>query len=222
LNERLVYLKRQDVDFYTQSLRHTNITPLEIISENKLQINDKIEIFFGRVKVEHEYYSYKVIDTTTQEIRSRHSLEDIPLIDFESQAVWFLIPFESQKNLELGGYDLGGTIHAIEHAMIAVAPVLAQISRWDLGGVSIDFDPVKQQPIIYIYDAYRGGIGISETLYYNLQELMNLAYNLIDSCNCKSKNGCPACIMSPKCGNNNDPLDRKGALFLLKELLDMK
>ncbi|MFX1390737.1 MAG: DEAD/DEAH box helicase [Promethearchaeota archaeon] len=220
LNERLVYLKRKNVDFYTQSLKYTNITPLEVISENKIGLKNNIDTFFGKVKVEHEYYSYKVIDTVTQEIRSRHLLEDIPLIEFESQAVWFYIPFEYQKALELEGFDLGGTIHAIEHAMIAVAPILAQISRWDLGGVSIDFDPVRQQPIIYIYDAYKGGIGIAETLYNNLNELIRLAYDLIDSCNCKTSDGCPVCIMSPKCGNNNDPLDKKGALSLLKKLLN--
>ncbi len=218
LDERKVYLKRSNVDFYTQSLKHTDITPLEIISQNKIGPNKNIDAFFGNVKVEHEYYSYKIIDSLTQETRSRHSLENIPLIEFESQALWYLIPFEFQKELELVGYDLGGTIHAIEHAMIAMAPVLAQISRWDLGGVSIDFDPVKQQPIIYIYDAYKGGIGISETLYYNLSELIEITYSLIKSCSCKSSNGCPGCIMSPKCGNNNDPLDKNGALFLLEKI----
>ncbi len=218
LEERLVYLRRANVDFYTQSLKHTDITPLNVISEKKVGSNKNIDVFFGNVKVEHEYYSYKVLDTLTQEIRSRHPLEDIPLIEFESQALWLLIPFEYQKDLELAGYDLGGTIHAIEHAMIAMAPGLAQISRWDLGGVSIDFDPVKQQPIIYIYDAYRGGIGISEALYHTLNELLELTYKLINSCSCKSSDGCPVCIMSPKCGNNNDPLDKEGALYLLKKL----
>ncbi|MFX1501537.1 MAG: DEAD/DEAH box helicase [Promethearchaeota archaeon] len=219
LQERIVYLKRTNVDFYTQSLKHTNIIPLEVISENTIGPENNIKSFYGKGKVEHEYYSYKVIDTITQEIRSRHSLDDIPLIEFESQAVWYLIPFDYQKDLELEGYDLGGTIHAIEHAMIAMAPALAQISRWDLGGVSIDFDPIKQQPIIYIYDAYRGGIGISEVLYYYLSELLALTYNLINTCNCKSSEGCPVCIMSPKCGNNNDPLDKEGALYLLRKII---
>ncbi|MHA2035388.1 MAG: DEAD/DEAH box helicase [Promethearchaeota archaeon] len=219
LEERMVYLSKKSVDYYTQSLKHTDITPLEAIYEGPEDVDSKITPYFGKVKVEHEYYSYKVIDTLSQEIRLRHPLEDIPLIKFESQAVWFTIPFEFQKELELEGFDLGGTIHAIEHAMIAMAPALAQISRWDLGGVSIDFDPVKQQPIIYIYDAYRGGIGISESLYFNLNELLLLSFNLIKSCSCKTDNGCPACIMSPKCGNSNDPLDKQGALFLLEKLL---
>lgn len=220
LDERMVYLSKKNVDYYTQSLKHTDITPLEVIYQGVAGEDDKITSFFGKVKVEYEYYSYKVVDTLTQEIRSRHPLEDIPIIRFESQAVWFTIPFESQKELELNGYDLGGTIHAIEHAMIAMAPALAQISRWDLGGVSIDFDPIKQQPIIYIYDAYRGGIGVSESLYFNLNELLLMAFKLIKSCSCRTKNGCPACIMSPKCGNSNEPLDKQGALSLLGNLIN--
>ncbi|MFX1567146.1 MAG: DEAD/DEAH box helicase [Promethearchaeota archaeon] len=219
LQERLVFLKKANIDFYTQSLKHTDITPLEVISDKKIGLNKNIEAYFGNVKVEHEYYSYKTIDTLTQEIRSRQPLEDIPIIEFESQAIWFLIPFEYQKELEIKGYDLGGTIHAIEHAMIAMAPALAQISRWDLGGVSIDFDPVKLQPIIYIYDAYRGGIGISEALYLNLHELLEMTYKLIDSCSCKTPIGCPCCTLSPKCGNNNEPLDKEGAKFILSKLI---
>jgi DEAD/DEAH box helicase domain-containing protein len=220
LQDRIVYLKRTNVDFYTQSLKHTNIIPLKIISENTIGPKSNIKAFFGNVKVEHEYYSYKVIDTVTQEIRSRHTLDDIPLIEFDSQAFWFMIPFEYQKEVETLGYLIGDCIHAIEHAMIAVAPVLAQISRWDLGGVSIDFDPVKQQPIIYVYDAYRGGIGISELLYQKLEELLSLTFDLIDTCKCEI--GCGGCIYSPKCGNQNQHLSRSGARELLSRLLEKR
>ena len=219
LEERKVFLSKSNVDYYTQSLKHTDITPIEVISQQKVGPNDQIEAFFGNVKVEHEYYAYKVINTLTQEIQSRHPLEDIPIIEFESQALWFLIPFEIQKELEEKGYLIGDCIHAIEHTMIAVAPVLAQISRWDLGGVSIDFDPVKQQPIIYIYDAYRGGIGISELLYQKLEELLSLTSELLNSCNCET--GCAGCIYSPKCGNMNQNLSKEGALKLVQKLLDI-
>jgi len=221
IQEKLVYIKKSDVDYYTQSLKHTEITPLEVVYNKNIGPMNNIETSYGKVRVEHNYYGYKVLDTYTQEIRSRHPLEDIPIVNFESYALWFNIPFEYQKELELKGFDLGGTIHAIEHALIAIAPTLAQISRWDLGGVSIDFDPIKQQPVIYIYDAFRGGIGISEQLYMELINLMKLALDLITSCSCKTDNGCPGCIMSSRCGNLNDPLDKEGALFLLRKLLSL-
>ena len=222
IDEKIVYLSRANVEFYTQSLKHTEIFPLETYLQDTTGQNNIIEKFFGHVKVEHEYYSYKVIDTLSQETLSRHPLENIPIIEFETQAVWFGIPFEYQKELEMKGFDLGGTIHAVEHAMIAMAPALAQISRWDLGGVSIDFDPVKQQPVIYIYDAFKGGIGIAEQLYFNLFELLRLALKLVETCSCNTDNGCPGCTMSSRCGNRNDPLDKKGAIFLLEKLVGFK
>jgi len=219
LQEQKVYISKANVDYYTQSLKHTDITPLDIIFETKIGLNEDIKVKFGDVRVEHEYYQYKVIDTLTQETRARYPLEDIPIIEYDTQAVWFYIPFEIQKELEIKEYDLGGSIHAIEHATIAMAPALAQISRWDLGGVSIDFDPVEQKPVIYLYDAYRGGIGISELLYFNLKTLLEHTLKLVDSCSCTAPKGCPACVMSPKCGNNNDPLDKDGALFMLKRIM---
>ncbi len=222
LEERVAYISRMNVDYYTQSLKHTEITTLGVIAQKMTGPSNIIETTFGNVKIEHEYYSYKVIDTLSQEIRERFPLEDIPITEFETKAFWHAIPFEFQKELELKGYDLGGTIHAIEHAMIAMAPALAQISRWDLGGVSIDFDPIKQQPVIYIYDAFRGGIGIAENLYTNFNELLKITHKLIKSCSCKSNDGCPGCCYSNRCGNNNEPLDRYGALFLLEKLLALK
>ena len=100
--------------------------------------------------------------------------------------------------------------------MIAIAPLHAMCDRWDLGGVSTEYHPDTKEPTIFIYDGYRGGIGISEKLYSLIPNVLETTYKLVKDCPCKD--GCPSCIYSPKCGSNNEPLDKKAAILILAKL----
>ncbi len=101
--------------------------------------------------------------------------------------------------------------------MIAISPLHAMCDPRDLGGVSTENHPDTNEPTIFIYDGYRGGIGLSEKLHSLLPELLVTTLNLIEGCKCED--GCPSCIYSSKCGNGNEPLDKQTAIVLLKELI---
>ncbi|MBA7643415.1 hypothetical protein ES703_51140 [subsurface metagenome] len=82
-------------------------------------------------------------------------------------------------------------------------------------------DTYHNQPVIYVYDGYKGGIGITESLYPIIRKLLGTAYGLIKNCKCSSYTGCPGCVMSPKCGSNNFPLDKDSTLYILKYFLEI-
>jgi DEAD/DEAH box helicase domain-containing protein len=110
-----------------------------------------------------------------------------------------------------------GSLHATEHAQIAVLPLIAMCDRWDIGGLSTNVHPQTGGPTIFIYDGHPGGIGIARLAYQRFDELCRDAHRLIAECPCKS--GCPSCVQSPKCGNLNEPLSKTGAKTVLEEML---
>jgi DEAD/DEAH box helicase domain-containing protein len=112
---------------------------------------------------------------------------------------------------------IGGSLHAAEHALIALLPLYAMCDRWDLGGLSTSWHWQTDQATVFVYDAYPGGIGLSRRGYEAFESLAADARALVAECPCES--GCPSCVQSPKCGNLNEPLDKGGAVALLATML---
>jgi DEAD/DEAH box helicase domain-containing protein len=112
--------------------------------------------------------------------------------------------------------QLLGALHALEHGQIAVLPLIAMCDRWDIGGLSTNAHPQTGGPTIFIYDGHPGGIGITRRGYEQFDRLVLDAQRLIGECRCDD--GCPSCVQSPKCGNLNEPLSKRGALELLHRM----
>ena len=107
-----------------------------------------------------------------------------------------------------------GGLHGVEHALIGLFPLHTMCDRFDIGGLSTNYHEDTQEATIFIYDGYEGGIGICEKASDVFVDLLKSTLDLLNNCSCQS--GCPACIYSPKCGNDNKPLHKNATKYILE------
>lgn len=103
-------------------------------------------------------------------------------------------------------------IHGFEHVAWALAPLIAECSRSDIGSNWTVSDKAR----IRVYDGTPGGVGISELLFEGAERWLRACAETVLRCKCED--GCPRCILSPYCMSPNEEL-AKGAVRTLAELI---
>jgi len=209
---RLVEVERRDVDYYTRAIK---VVDLEILETKDMRRMGRMIFCLGELEVTETTLGYKVI--RDDQAAAREDLE-LPPLRFRTTGLWFTIPDELRRAIHDRGLSFGGALHALEHAMIAILPFEVLCDRWDIGGLSTPGHPGTGEPTIFLYDGYEGGIGLTEKAQGLMDRVTRLTLELIRDCPCET--GCPACILSPKCGNDNRPMDKQGALLLLAGMLE--
>ena len=172
---------------------------------------------FGSVEVTSQVTGYQRMALPGGEVVSQHALEMDEHV-LPTAAVWWTIPQEVCEVAGLEPTDLPGALHAAEHASIGILPLLATCDRWDIGGLSTAMHPQTGAPTVFVHDGHAGGAGFAERGYRAGRDWLEATLAVIEGCGCAS--GCPSCVQSPKCGNNNEPLDKAGAAVLLRLLLE--
>jgi DEAD/DEAH box helicase domain-containing protein len=179
-------------------------------------VTGPVSVYFGEVTVSNQVIGFTRKRQSTDEIIDHQPL-DLPEQVFTTQALWFDLPEKTIARIAELGLDFPGGLHATEHAAIGILPLFAMCDRNDIGGVSTPCQAETGRPQVFIYDAHPGGIGIAEKGFHLVSDLWLATARVVAGCPCLD--GCPSCIQSPKCGNNNEPLDKKAALLLLESLI---
>jgi DEAD/DEAH box helicase domain-containing protein len=193
------------------------LNDVRILATHKEKFFGSLKFCLGEVEVSMDVISFKRKVQFTEEVLGEEPL-DLPTQRFRTVALWFDLPQESRKRVASEGLDFAGGIHGAEHAAIGMLPLFAMCDRNDIGGLSTPLHPDTGKAQIFIYDAYPGGVGIAEKGFELVRELWQAALAAVSECPCQG--GCPSCIQSPKCGNNNKPLDKRAAVLLLEGLLN--
>jgi DEAD/DEAH box helicase domain-containing protein len=170
----------------------------------------------GEVRVTQQVIGYRRVQQFREETLSVEDL-DLPAQTFDTVALWWEVPPGILSRVQGRRLDVAGGLHAVEHAAIGLLPLFAMCDRWDIGGLSTPHHPDTGTALVFLYDAYPGGVGIAEKGFDLLEDLWRTTHEAVRDCPCED--GCPSCIQSPKCGNNNEPLDKQAAILILAVLL---
>jgi DEAD/DEAH box helicase domain-containing protein len=198
--------------WYTQPRKETT-TAIERPHRKERRLG--LELVFGAVSVTEQVVAYQrkaVADGATLDLVAL----DLPPTTFETEAVWFCPSPDQLAGLERMPLLLS-SLHAAEHALIALLPLWAMCDRWDIGGLSTNVHFQTGRPTIFVYDGHPGGVGITERGFEAFEGWVADTARMLAGCPCE--HGCPSCVQSPKCGNLNELLDKGGALTLLRRLL---
>lgn len=192
----------------SSALTDTNITILDTIASRPI---GRVTAHFGTVRVTQQVKGYSVTRPDGKVIE-RGDL-DIDPNEVVTQSMWLTFDTGELQGVLGSPARLGGSLHAAEHALIGMLPLVAICDRWDVGGLSTPRHDNTATATIFIHDGLPGGAGISRLAYTHMDSLAATTAELIDQCLCTD--GCPSCVVSPKCGNGNTPLDRDGSIATL-------
>jgi DEAD/DEAH box helicase domain-containing protein len=208
------------VNYYTQAREINDVRVVQTVAHKEF---DGVTASLGAVRVTQQVIGYRRLSHGAdrlqqfrEEVLGVEDL-DLPAQTFDTVALWWEVPPRILAQVKRRRLDVAGGLHAVEHAAIGLLPLFAMCDRWDIGGLSTPRHPDTDTALVFLYDAFPGGVGIAEKGFDLLSALWRATYEAVRDCPCED--GCPSCIQSPKCGNNNEPLDKQAAVLMLAELL---
>jgi DEAD/DEAH box helicase domain-containing protein len=206
-DHRKAYVKRVNVDYYTDAIRYTQVRVLEIAEE--LASPGPAAHAHGDVLVRSQVVGFKKIKFFTNENIGAGKLE-LPENEMHTTSFWVTLNHALLQSLPFPLSDRQSGIFGLLHALASMATLLLMCDRADLGtavgermagtGSEVEWQEFSAfgvekeffEPNLYVYDAYPGGIGFSEPLYHAYDALIAQTRELIEACPCE--NGCPSCV----------------------------
>ena len=209
----VAFVHAEDPGYRTSSRERVDIA---VTGAGEQRILDDVTLGVVPVTVEHQVTGFL-------RRRSGGEVLDFVELDMPSQtlptvAAMYTITVEALAAAGVDALRIPGALHAAEHAAIGLLPLVASCDRGDIGGLSTAIGPVDGLPTVFVYDGHPGGAGFAEQGYRQAAVWLGATAAAIEACECPA--GCPSCVQSPKCGNGNDPLDKAGAVAVLRLVLD--
>jgi DEAD/DEAH box helicase domain-containing protein len=189
LQQKIAYVERQEVDYYTQPVLDTRLRLLDTRATKKW---GECEVGIGGADVSWATVAFKKIRFRSLDAIGYHPLE-LPRLNLETVSFW-IRPDESVRSMvRIAGHNPSEGMSGLRNLLITLLPLHAMCDRPDLGGI-LDSSNLGEQAI-FLYDRYPGGLGYAERGYAIVEELIRATLRLLEDCPCEM--GCPSCVGLP-------------------------
>ncbi len=208
-------------------------TDVDVLHVREVRRVGTWKLTLGEVRVVRTYIGLIRYRRGTREVLDTLLYEDPVVWSFETTALWVVgeaatiweayarheVLEALRRNPSLPewtpAHQLGAGLHGAEHGCIGLFPTVILADRSDIGGLSTPYHPQTGHPTVFIYDGVEGGAGYAEEAYHRFEAIVQATRERLERCTCELDSGCPSCIQSPKCGNANRILSKRGALAIL-------
>ena len=233
-DNRKAFVREVDCDYYTDAITYSRVTILDVFQSDVGEAGAGAgpgRRSHGEVHVVSRVVGFKKIKFYTNENIGSGEL-DLPEQQMHTTAYWLTLPREMMTALPFGADERRDGVIGLSFAIRHVAQFLLMCDGQDIG-ISIGTGedgaadaaarpgafaarPLAEldEPRVFVYDNYPGGIGFSEPLFGMHDQLLRETRALISSCACD--HGCPTCV-GPI--GESGPLAKQVALTLLERLL---
>lgn len=186
--EKKAYVRQVSVDYYTDAHMAVQLKVLETDEEKKASM---VDFAFGEVTVNAMPTIFKKIKFETHENVGWGHIH-LPEEELHTNAAWLSLSEEASSELREKHIEQG--LVGVANVLRTTAPLFVMCDASDLHVVAQMKAVHSEQPTIFLYDRYPGGIGLSEIVYQSMPQLLKEARTLIERCVCEK--GCPSCVGS--------------------------
>jgi DEAD/DEAH box helicase domain-containing protein len=180
--ERKAYVRRVDVDYYTDAQIAVDLRVLE-------EFERAGGAAHGEVTVTFRPTIYKKLTLATHENVGSGPIR-LPETTLHTTAAWWVFPRD--RSPEWDTESLQGALLGIAHSLHNIAPLYLMCDPRDLGYTVEVRSPHTGAPTVTLFEQVPGGVGQAERLFALRRELLAAAASLIEKCGCAG--GCPSCV----------------------------
>ena len=207
---RRAYVKEVAVDYYTDA--ETKST-LKVLAVNGEQTYADAILGNGEVAVSSVTVLYKKIKFETHENVGYGDLK-LPELEMHTDSFWYAFPEDIRTLLDFDGSAFGGALRGLANILGKIAPFWVMCDSRDLRSISQVRAPFTERPTVYIYENIPGGVGLSQKLYSEADNLFDACLDHVRRCSCID--GCPSCV-GPSMEVGHD--GKQGVIKLLEFML---